>query len=494
MPSKLRVRFAPSPTGYLHVGSLRTALYNYLLARQSGGEFILRVEDTDQKRYVPGAVENLIKTLTLTGMDYDEGPFLTDKKSDNQITEQGTVGPYLQSQRTSIYQKYAQELLHKGLAYYCFCDTQTLNHMRQEQEAKKEAPRYDGRCRDLSPKEVQVKIKSGKPYVIRLKVPAGETITFKDEIRGTISFNTADIDDQVLIKSDSFPTYHLANVIDDHLMGINLVIRGEEWLPSTPKHLLLYRYFNWQPPKFAHLPLILNPDKSKLSKRQGDVAVEDYLNKGYLPAALINFIAFLGWNPGDEREIFSLAELVKEFSLEKVGKSGAVFNLDKLDWLNGHYIRQMSEQDLITRCLPYFDTKIIKTYGRDYVGKIILLQQERLKKLSDATEDINFFFTNQPQYPATLLIWKKSDASGARHALELIAAELEKIPAANFTLENLQTHIMPLAEANGAGDTLWPLRVAVCGQTTSPGPLEICAILGRDHTLRRIQHALKLLT
>jgi len=516
---KLAVRFAPSPTGYLHVGSLRTALYNYLLARQNGGLFILRVEDTDQKRYVSGAVEGLIKTLDLMGMDYDEGPFLkekSDKKSgkkiadaDNmladKIAEKGSAGPYLQSQRTEIYQKYAQELLDNGLAYYCFCDAQTLEHMRQEQEAKKSAPRYDGRCRDLSPKEIQAKIKAGKPYVIRLKIPTAETITFKDEIRGEVSFNTADIDDQVLIKSDGFPTYHLANVVDDHLMGVNLVIRGEEWLPSTPKHLLLYRFFEWTPPKFAHLPLILNPDKSKLSKRQGDVAVEDYLNKGYLPAALINFIAFLGWNPGDEREIFSLEELVKEFSLDKVGKSGAVFNLEKLDWLNGHYVRQMSAQEIVAQCLPYFEVKLgagtvekySKKYGRDYLAKIILLQQERLKKLGDATEDIAFFLTDKLSYPADLLIWKKTagETPEKRRALtaeNLAAVEkvLANIPAQDFTLENLNARVMPLAAERGVGDVMWPLRVALSGQQNSPGPLEIAAILGQERTLERIKKAL----
>ena len=483
------VRFAPSPTGYLHVGSLRTALYNYLIARQSGGRFILRVEDTDQKRYVSGAVESLIKTLALVGLNYDEGPLFEDGK----IIERGNSGPYLQSQRTEIYRKYAQELIDKDLAYYCFCDEKVLEEMKSEQEKHKEAPRYDGRCRNLSASEVADKIKAGLSYVIRLKIPQNETVTFTDEIRGEISFNTSTIDDQVLIKSDGFPTYHLANVVDDHLMGVTLVIRGDEWLPSTPKHILLYKNLGWNPPQFAHLPLILNPDKTKLSKRQGDVAVEDYLNKGYLPEALINFIAFLGWNPGDEREIFSLEELVKEFSLVKVGKAGAVFNLEKLDWLNGHYLRQLSPENLISKCLPYFEKKIRQEFPEEYLKKIILLQQERLKKFSDVNDGIEFFFKDKLDYSAEMLIWKKSTAEETLKNLSLLEEIFNQLSENDFNLEKLNTKILPLAQERGVGSVMWPLRVALSGQQNSPGPLEIASILGKEKTLSRLKIAQELL-
>ena len=291
---EVRVRFAPSPTGFLHVGGLRTALFNYLFARNSGGKFILRIEDTDRARYVEGAVDNLITTLRWAGLDYDEGPVVG-----------GDFGPYVQSERLAIYKKHVDVLLEKRVAYRCFCTPERLDAMRKEQEKKKLQPKYDRTCLSLSENEIEANLSAGKPYVVRLKVPDNVTIKFSDIIRGDVEFASERVDDQVLLKSDGYPTYHLANVVDDHLMNISHVIRGEEWLSSTPKHVLLYEAFGWELPKFAHLPLLLNPDRSKLSKRQGDVAVEDYRDKGYLKEALVNFVALLGWNPGDDMSIFA---------------------------------------------------------------------------------------------------------------------------------------------------------------------------------------------
>ncbi len=334
--SNIRVRFAPSPTGYLHVGGLRTALYNFLFARKSGGKFILRIEDTDRARFVEGAVENLISTLRWAGLEYDEGPGIG-----------GEFGPYVQSERTEIYKKHIDLLIENGTAYRCFCTPERLDQMRKAHDLNRGIPKYDRTCLRLSEKEIQDNVAEGKKFVVRMKVPDSTMVRFSDIIRGEVEFSSEQIDDQVLIKSDGYPTYHLANVVDDHLMQISHVIRGEEWLSSTPKHVLLYQFFGWDMPQFAHLPLLLNPDRSKLSKRQGDVAVEDYRAKGYLNEALVNFIALLGWNPGDDREIFAIDELEKEFSLEKVNKAGAIFNFEKLNWLNFQHLRRKSDDEVV---------------------------------------------------------------------------------------------------------------------------------------------------
>jgi len=325
----MRTRFAPSPTGFLHVGGLRTALYSYLSAKQSKGKFIVRIEDTDQERSVPGAIEDILNTLHWAGLDPDEGVMMEK----GVVVQKGDKGPYIQSERLEIYQKYAQELLKKGSAYPCFCAKDRLDQMRKDQQAHKQAPMYDRMCLSLSDEEVKNKIDAGESHVLRLKIPQSEKITFTDDIRGSLTFQGHTVDDQVLLKSDGFPTYHLAHVVDDHLMDIELVIRGEEWLSSLPKHLLLFQELGWKAPRYAHVPLLLNKDKSKLSKRQNDVATEEYIEKGYLPEALINFLALLGWNPGTEQEIFSLKELTELFSLDRVQKGGAIFDLEKLNWL-----------------------------------------------------------------------------------------------------------------------------------------------------------------
>ncbi|MEK7189941.1 MAG: glutamate--tRNA ligase, partial [Patescibacteria group bacterium] len=359
------VRFAPSPTGFLHVGSLRTALYNFLFARQHNGDFILRLEDTDRARYVAGAAESLLKTLAAAGLDWDEGPMLSDK-------EKGKFGPYVQSERMEIYKKYAAELVDKDRAYYCFCPAERLEKLRQTQQANKQPTMYDGLCCGLDRSSVAKNLKENKPHVIRLAVPKEGMTKFKDIIRGEVEFENKLIDDQVLVKSDGFPTYHLANVVDDHLMKITHVIRGDEWLSSTPKHIVLYDAFGWDAPRFAHIPLLLNPDKSKLSKRQGDVAVEDYLKKGYLPEVLINFMALLGWNPGTEQEIFSLSKLIKAFDISKAQKAGAVFNLEKLDWMSGEYIKKMPVGELVKKCLPFLQEANydLGKMGKEKLGKI----------------------------------------------------------------------------------------------------------------------------
>ncbi|MCS7228102.1 MAG: glutamate--tRNA ligase, partial [Endomicrobia bacterium] len=374
----IRVRFAPSPTGFLHIGGLRTALFNYLFARHYNGRFILRIEDTDRTRYVPGAIENLISILNWCELDYDEGPFLDDK---NNIYQKGEFGPYLQSQRTEIYKKYADELLKKGCAYRCFCTPQRLEELRKTQLLNKQPPMYDRYCRNLSQKESENKAKF-EPYTIRLKMP-DEEIVFKDIIRGEIKFNGKLIDDQILLKSDGYPTYHLANVVDDHLMRISHVIRGEEWLSSTPKHIVLYRYLEWEPPKFAHLPLLLNPDRSKLSKRSGDVSVEDFKNEGYLPEAIINYVALLGWSTEDSQQIFTKEELIQKFTLDRCSESPAIFDRQKMLWMNAEYIRKTPAEQLYKYCESFiinagFD---IVNFDKQYIIKLIEAEKERIKLL-----------------------------------------------------------------------------------------------------------------
>lgn len=501
----IRVRFAPSPTGYLHIGSLRTALYNFLFAKKYKGKFILRIENTDIKREVPGAIENLIKTLKDIGLDYDEGIVLV--KGGKKIKSKGKYGPYIQSERLKIYQKFAEKLVKQGNAYYCFCSKETLAKMREEQIKRKMPPMYDKRCRKLTKKEVEERIKNKNPYVIRLKVPEKGIIKFKDLIRGEVEFDFKNIDDQILLKSDGYPTYHLAVVIDDHLMKITHVIRGEEWLPSVPKHLLIYQALGWKPPQFAHLPLILNPDRSKLSKRYSDVAVESYLKNGYLPEALINFIALLGWNPGDEREIFSLKELIQKFSLERVQKSGAIFNQEKLDWLNGYYIRHKEVNQLTKLCLPYLIKegliKIINSKFQildsgeivnfSWLKKIVALEQERIKKLSDLPKLADFFFKEKLDYQPKILAWKNMEKNEVKNNLNLIKNKLEELPKKFFKKEKIYNLLMELAKVKGNGQIFWPLRVALTGKEASPPPAEIAEILGKEKVIKRIEKAIRLL-
>jgi glutamyl-tRNA synthetase len=481
----IRTRFAPSPTGYLHIGGLRTALYSYLFSKQHGGKFILRIEDTDVKRQVEGAVEAIYSGLKWAGIKHDEGPDIG-----------GSYGPYMQSQRLDLYKKYANELLDKRHAYYCFCGDETLEKMREEQIAKKQAPKYDRRCLKLSKDEIKNKLTNGKPYAIRMKIPENRKIEFNDIVRGKITYNSNELDDQVLLKSDGYPTYHLAVVIDDYLMKISHVTRTEEWLPSTPKHILLYEYFGWQPPQWAHLPLLLNPDKTKMSKRKGDVALDEYIKKEYLPEAMINFLAFLGWNPDTEKEIYSMKELLKDFSLEKVHKAGAVFNIEKLDWLNGYYLRQLPLDELTDKIIPFLEKyKLINedNYNFEYIRRIIALERPRIKRLDEVGERITYFF-KIPQYKPELLAWRDMLFKDVLASLNVSFETLSKVPETQFNREDLE-HIL-LKEAERAknkdkGRLLWPLRAALTGLKASPSPFEILEILGKKESLKRIEVAIK---
>lgn len=505
---KIRVRFAPSPTGFLHVGSLRTALYNYLFAKKNGGDFLLRIEDTDQKRYVEGAVAKLIDSLEWAGLEWDEGIYkklkvkseklkIIESKSYPGIVEAGDYGPYVQSERLEIYQKYAKQLVKEGKAYYCFCEPERLEEMRKKQKAEKKAPLYDRYClKNLKDEEVNEKIKENCPHTIRLKIPENEEIEFDDLIRGKMKFNSSVIDDQILLKSDGYPTYHLANVADDHLMEITHVIRGDEWLSSTPKHILLYRAFGWEMPEFAHIPLLLNPDKSKLSKRQGDVSVEDYIQKGYLKDAMINFVAFLGWNPGkgSVREVFSLKELVQNFDLQKVHKAGAVFDIKKLDWLNSEYIKKMPVEKLHNESLKFFEQKDFfakapeKFKTEEYLKKVLSVEKERLAKLSEAGESNRFFF-EETEYDKNLLSWKNMQDPEIKNQLQKAKEILGNIPENNWTKENLEKILMEAA-GERRGEFLWPLRAALTGTQKSPSPFEVVWVLGREESLARIEKAL----
>lgn len=477
--TKVKTRFAPSPTGYLHVGGLRTALYSYLFAKKHKGVFALRIEDTDQKRYVEGAVENLQQTLEFFGLHWDEGPIF-------------------QSERTQIYRKYADELIKKQTAYLCFCSSERLEKMREEQQAKKQPPKYDRLCLALSKEEVEARLQAGTPYVVRQLIPQKE-MTFTDLIRGEVTFHGNDIDDQVLVKSDGFPTYHLANVVDDHEMEVTHVIRGEEWLPSTPKHIWLYEAFGWKAPEFAHLPLLLNADRSKLSKRQGDVAAEDYIKKGYLKEAMINFIAFLGWNPGTEEEIFTMDQLVERFSLDRVQKGGAVFNLEKLDWLNGHYIRQKSTEELGELILPYlqkekwYEDRLVISLNEDEKKARLLSVQTRMKTLADAPALLKPLLLEEFDYDLKLFLNEKMkvDKAMAVMALENAIPALEAHE--NYEDEEaIKACLVKVIEKMGVknGQMLWPLRVALTNEEYSPGVFEMARILGKHRTTKRLKDAL----
>lgn len=482
----IRTRFAPSPTGYLHVGGLRTALYAYLFAKKEGGKFILRIEDTDQKRFVEGATESLIKTLNDFGINSDEGPILNN---DGNVEQVGDHGPYIQSQRKEIYQKYIQQLIESGKAYYAFETPEELDQMRKDQEAKGLPPRYNKQALNLSKEVIEKNLSEEKPYVIRLNVTPGEIIRFKDIVRGVVEFNSSDIDDQVLMKSDGLPTYHLAVVIDDHLMNISHVIRAEEWIPSTPKHILLYQAFGWEIPQYAHLPQVLNEDKTKLSKRQGDVAAEDFIKKGYLKEALINFISLLGWNPKTDEELFTLKELEDRFILENVNKSGAVFNREKLIWFNKQYIKNLPDSEYFEHCKPFLDE--YKNVDQDLLLKAALLEKERIETFEDISELIDFVFT-LPEYEKELLAWKKNSVEKSQENLQVLLKEIEAIDEKDFNAEKINEIIFPFIKENNykVGEMLSPLRIALAGKKNSPGPYEIAEVIGKKETVNRIEKAI----
>ncbi|OGF27961.1 glutamate--tRNA ligase [Candidatus Falkowbacteria bacterium RIFOXYB2_FULL_47_14] len=482
---KIRTRFAPSPTGFLHIGNFRTALFAYLIARAEHGTLALRIEDTDEKRYVGEAEEALFRILDWSGLKFDEGPGIG-----------GEYGPYVQSQRQAIYDKYRDEILAKGGAYHCFCSPERLEKMRAEQQANKQAPRYDRHCRDLYPEEVEERIKAGEKYVIRQKMPLDGEVVAHDELRGDIKFQASELEDHVLIKSSGMPTYQFAVVVDDHLMEITHVVRGEDWIPSFPKNILLYKSFGWDVPKFVHPPLILNKGGGKLSKRQGDVAVEDYRDKGYLTEALINFCALLGWHPKGDNEILTLKELEETFDYKNIGTSPAVFDIDKLDYFNGYYIRQKPLGELVELCRPFLEKNLALTdnprkQSKDFITKVVELEQERLKKLSEIGELTRFFFVDKLDAAKVLLLlpWKKLTAEQARENLKLIVGLMEKIPEVNWTNDSLEEGIMDYLKKNElrVGEYLWPMRVALTGEKASPGPFDVAEVLGKAESLERIK-------
>lgn len=490
----IRTRFAPSPTGFLHVGGLRTALYSYLLARKHGGKFILRIEDTDQKRSVEGAVESLIEALKWAGLEYDEGP-----------TVGGSHTPYVQSQRLALYKKYADELLAGGHAYRCFCTAERLDEMRKMQEVKKQAPRYDRACLALSTEEIEKKLTEKIPFVIRQKIPmtfeGSLAVKWHDVVREEVSFGLDTIDDQVLMKSDGFPTYHLANVVDDHDMEITHVVRGEEWLSSTPKHILMYRALGWKEPTFAHLPLLLNQDRSKLSKRQGDVAVEDYRRKGYSPQAMVNFIALLGWHPGGDetQEIFSLEELVEKFSLEKVHKGGAVFDLEKLDWVQWQWQRKLfnaAPGETSAKLLALMRAHLPQEWLKDeeFIKRCSLSVQEKvIQNPTNAASFLMFYFKDTVQVDAALMLNPKMKVDGpivhkALTAVKDALATFEHFDDQEALKNRLTEVISTLGLKNG--QVLWPTRVALTGEAFSPGVFEVLWALGKEKSLARLTSAL----
>lgn len=478
----VRVRNCPSPTGLLHIGTVRTALYNYLFAKKNGGILVFRSEDTDEERSTQEYENNIISGLTKLGLIGDEGVHLG-----------GEYGPYRQSERKKIYYEYLVKLLEQEKAYYCFCTKEELEAEREEQVLKKLPPRYSGKCRNLNPQEAQQRVAQREKAVIRLKVEENREIVFQDLIRGENRTNSKELADFVIAKSVEQALYNFTVVVDDFLMKITHVIRGEDHIPNTPKQILIYEAFGWEIPQFAHLPLILNQDRTKLSKRKNKVSVDDYLAEGYLPEALINFLALLGWNTSDEKEIFSLEDLIAHFSLERVHKGGAIFDLDKLNWLNGYYLRNLSLDDLILKIKPYLekeglggDLKMLKKY--------LPLVHERIKLLGEAPDLLRFMLADSLKYESSLFLHEKMkvDLSMAKFALEKSLPELEKIEEKNWNQVEIEKVLIALIQSLELknGQILWPLRVALTGEKFSPGVFEVADVLGKERSLARIKQGI----
>jgi glutamyl-tRNA synthetase len=476
--SDVRVRVAPSPTGVPHVGTAYIALFNYAFAQQEGGSFVLRIEDTDQARSTGESEEAILRSLRWLGIEWDEGPDCG-----------GPHAPYRQSERAETYREHAQQLLDSGHAYRCFCTPERLAELRNEQKRQRLPQlKYDRRCLELSDDEVAQRLADGAPHVVRLRVPEGETV-YHDRLRGEITFQNETIDDQVLLKSDGFPTYHLANVVDDHRMGISHVVRAEEWITSTPKHVLLYEAFGWEPPEFVHMPLLRNKDRSKISKRKNPVSLDWYREQGYLPEALRNFLALLGFSMPDEREVFSLDEFIDAFTWDRVRTSGPVFDLEKLDWLNGVYIREMEAEALAERLAEAVPTAA--QADRDVLLQIIPLIRERIKTLSDFDQWAGFFFAERLDYEPDLLVAKKSSREEALAVLQ--AAEETLAVVDSWDAESLETAVRTLPDKVGCKGrpVFMGLRVAVTGSTASPPLFESMDILGREKSLTFIRQAIE---
>ena len=471
----VRTRFAPSPTGYMHLGNLRSALYTFLFARANNGKFILRIEDTDRERYVEGAVDVIYRTLKSIGMDWDEGPDIG-----------GDYGPYVQSERKDLYLPYAKELVKKKKAYYCFCTEEELQQRRDEAAAHGETFKYDKHCLHLSEEEVQARLDAGMPYVIRQNVPEHGEASFDDVLYGHIAVDCSDLDDMILIKADGMPTYNFANVIDDHTMGITHVMRGNEYLSSTPKYNLLYDAFGWEKPVYIHMTPIMRDATHKLSKRDGDAYFEDYINKGYLKEAIVNYVALLGWNPGDEREFFTIDELIKAFSVEGMSKSPAIFDVNKLTWMNAEYIRRLTPEQFTDYALPYYEKAGIRTDHTDVLARIL---QPRTEVFTQIPEMVDFLAA-LPDYDVELFTNKKSKTNPevAAKVLDMAIAALEALP--DWEEQQIHDTLLNLAAANEMknGTMLWPVRIAMAGKQVTPGgAIEIAVLLGRDESLRRLK-------
>lgn len=485
----VRVRYAPSPTGLQHIGGVRTALFNYFFAKSQGGKFILRIEDTDRERYSDESLQDLYDTFKWLGIEWDEGP---DKG--------GPYGPYVQSERFEMYQKYAEQLLAEGKAYKCYCTPERLEALRAEQQKNKKAQQgYDRHCRDLTPEQQAEYEKQGIKPVIRFKIPLDGKTVFHDVLLGDVKRKNSDISpDPVLIKSDGFPTYHLANIIDDHHMEITHIMRAQEWLPSGPLHILLYQAFEWEPPTYCHLPMVMGKDGQKLSKRHGSTSLRDFIANGYLPEALINYVSLVGWSYDDSREFFTTEELEKLFVLEKLNKAPGVFDYKKLDWFNGQYIRKLSDGQLKERILPYLQNsgniaEPPTAEQAQMLDNLIPIVKERLKLLSDVVPMTAFLFSDIDGYPAEDLIPKKLAAADAVEILKLGRPLIEKVP--EMSDEELEEAFKKLSEDSGfkLGDLLAPLRVAVTGSRVSPPLFASIRLIGVDKALERIDSAAQLL-
>ena len=471
------MRIAPSPTGELHIGSVRTFFYNLLFALQRSGEMVLRVEDTDQERLVAGAIDSIYDGLHWLGITWTEGP-----------REGGPHAPYVQSERLPLYQRHARQLVEAGAAYYCFCSKERLAELRRQQEARHELTRYDRRCRSIPPAEAAERAKT-EPHVVRLKVPDEGTLALDDLVHGHVEWRAETIEDQIILKSDGFPTYHLAVVVDDQIMAITHIIRGEEWLPSVPKHLLIYRAFGWQVPPMAHVPSVLAPDGHKLSKRHGATAVSEFRAQGYIPEALINYLALVGWSPGTEEEVFSLEDLIRKWKIEQVQTAGGKWDKERLDFFNGVWIRRLSVEELVRRLDPF----VPREWDRSLLRKVTPLIQERMKTLAEAKDQIAFLFTDDLRYDHALLVPKKRDAASTVEALARATVPLR-------FAEPFTAPVIRLAIEGVAGELGWTtreltiaLRIAVTGRTIGPPLYESIELLGREKTLARIERAQELL-
>ena len=483
MSKTVRTRFAPSPTGRMHVGNLRTALYAYLIAKHAGGQFILRIEDTDQERFMEEALDIIYRTLEETGLEHDEGP---DKD--------GGAGPYIQSQRCrqGIYMKYAKQLVEQGDAYYCFCSKERLESLRAT-VAGKEIVMYDKHCLHLSKEEVEANLKAGKPYVIRMNMPTEGTTSFHDEIYGNITVDNGELDDMILIKSDGYPTYNFANVVDDHLMGITHVVRGNEYLSSTPKYNRIYQAFGWEVPVYIHCPLITNEEHQKLSKRSGHSSYEDLIEQGFLKDAVVNFVALLGWSPAEDREIYSLEELVKVFDYTRISKSPAVFDMTKLKWMNGEYMKAMDPEEFYERALPYMKQAVTRDYDFHKMAEMV---RTRIEVFPDIPEMLDFF-EKVPEYDSSMYVHKKMKST-LETSLTVLRETLPILEAQeDYSNDGLFTVLSAYASEKGykTGLVMWPLRTALSGKQTTPaGATQIMEVLGKEETLSRIRAAIEKLS